>query len=641
MQSAPAERRRWRPWQWALLALACLIVLCAIAIAILRSHLEQHVLGEIARRTGREVRVDGAFEARLLAVHPRLSAQAVTIGNPAWIPAGHMAEIKQLAIVLDWHLGTPLLQVRSLDLHGVVLHLQRDADGAANWQLHKGGGGRGPALLRHLQARDVQLDLHDARRHLDFKGTLSVGDVPGRAGPAPLRLTATGTLNGRPATILMQGEPLATARAAGPYHFTLEERTGKAHLSGDGDLATPFDLRYLRGTFNTSGPDLRDLYYLVGLRLPHTGAFRLTGVLDRQLDHFVYRDLHVTSGASDMSGTLTVDVKAGHAHTDGELTSQHLRLADIGSRAAGLEPPAGAAPALRVPDTPFPLAGLRGGDLQVRFHAQQLEAGHELLHSASASIALQRGVLSIADAQARLGDGSLTGRARLDAQQTPPRGELELRADGVQLDRLTAGGAREPPVGGALSARLQLSGHGASAHALAAAADGTLTAVIPKGVMRASLAELSSLDVTGALGVALHADAQTGIRCGVASFVVHQGVADLQTLVLDTDAALITGKGSIHLDSEAIDLTLRGRPKHPALGIRSAVAVAGTLAHPQVHLAGHQVLAQTGAALALGALLTPVAALLAFVSPGLTHDVNCAALLAQGESTANAPSRSH
>jgi hypothetical protein len=613
------------------------MVLCAIAVAILKSHLEQHVLGEIARRTGREVRVGGAFELRLFSVHPRLNAQSVTIGNPPWSPAGHIAEIDQLALVLDWHLGTPLLKVRSLDMHGVVLHLQRDADGNANWQLHEGGGGRGPPLLRHLAASDVRVDLHDARRHLDFKGTLSVGDGPGSAGSAPLRLTATGTLNGRAATILMQGEPLAAARASGPYHFTLEERSGKAQLSGDGALAQPFDLRYLKGTFSASGPDLRDLYYLVGLRLVHTGAFKLAGVLDRQLDHFVYRDLHITSGASDMSGTLTVDVKAGHAHTDGELTSQHLRLADIGARAAGLEP-AGATPALRVPDTPFPLAGLRGGDLQVRFRAQQLETGHELLHSASAIITLQHGVLSIADAQARLGDGTLAGHARLDAQQNPPRGELELRAEGVQLDRLAASGAREPPLGGALSARLQLSGHGASAHALAAASDGTLTAVIPEGVMRASLAELSSLDVTGALGVALHHGAQTTIRCGVASFVVHQGVADLQTLVLDTDAALITGSGSINLDSDAIDLTLRGKPKHPALVIRSPVAVAGTLAHPQLHLAGHQVLAQTGAALALGAVLTPVAALLAFVSPGLTHDVNCAALLAQSKSTANVPS---
>ena len=39
--------------------------------------------------------------------------------------------------------------------------------------------------------------------------------------------------------------------------------------------------------------------------------------------------------------------------------------------------------------------------------------------------------------------------------------------------------------------------------------------------------------------------------------------------------------------------------------------------------------AQAGGAIALGMLLTPVAAMLAFVDPGLTKNAACAALLAQ------------
>jgi hypothetical protein len=83
------------------------------------------------------------------------------------------------------------------------------------------------------------------------------------------------------------------------------------------------------------------------------------------------------------------------------------------------------------------------------------------------------------------------------------------------------------------------------------------------------------------------------------------------------------------MDTEALDLTLRGRPKKPQLALHAAVAVGGTLRHPQVRLVGREVAAQAGAAAALGVLLTPLAAVLAFVNPGLQRDADCAALLAQ------------
>jgi hypothetical protein len=72
--------------------------------------------------------------------------------------------------------------------------------------------------------------------------------------------------------------------------------------------------------------------------------------------------------------------------------------------------------------------------------------------------------------------------------------------------------------------------------------------------------------------------------------------------------------------------------------LRSAVAIRGTLSKPEVRLSGHGLLAQTGIAVALGAVLTPLAAVLAFVNPGLVHEPDCAALLAQAAPTAPPPS---
>jgi hypothetical protein len=92
---------------------------------------------------------------------------------------------------------------------------------------------------------------------------------------------------------------------------------------------------------------------------------------------------------------------------------------------------------------------------------------------------------------------------------------------------------------------------------------------------------------------------------------------------------LITGGGEAHMDTEALDFWVRGRPKKPTLRLRSAVAVRGTLSHPQFSLGAGGATAQAGAAVALGVVLSPLASVLAFVSPGLAHDADCQGLLAQ------------
>ena len=100
---------------------------------------------------------------------------------------------------------------------------------------------------------------------------------------------------------------------------------------------------------------------------------------------------------------------------------------------------------------------------------------------------------------------------------------------------------------------------------------------------------------------------------------------------------LITGKGALHMDSESLDFALHGRPKHSEIALHEGIALRGTLTNPEVRLTEHDALAQMGAAVTLGALLTPVAAVLAFVNPGLAHNADCYALLGGAPSAAGTP----
>jgi len=80
---------RYLPWLRTILLLfgAGLILLTAAAIFGARE-LKGPLLRVIAARTQREIRVDGRFDLQLLSLHPTLSAEQVSIGNPPWMPAG-------------------------------------------------------------------------------------------------------------------------------------------------------------------------------------------------------------------------------------------------------------------------------------------------------------------------------------------------------------------------------------------------------------------------------------------------------------------------------------------------------------------------------------------------------------------------
>jgi uncharacterized protein involved in outer membrane biogenesis len=128
------------------------------------------------------------------------------------------------------------------------------------------------------------------------------------------------------------------------------------------------------------------------------------------------------------------------------------------------------------------------------------------------------------------------------------------------------------------------------------------------------------------------------IRCGVARFDIANGSANAQSFVLDTQDVLITGRGKIDLGSEKLDLTLQGQPKKFHLvRVRAPVDIKGQLTKPTFGPDKGQLIKQGGIAAALGTLLTPVAAVLAFVDPGLAKDQDCSQLLAQARSGPAAP----
>lgn len=621
-------KRPWLLWTGAILLVLALVV-AGLAVSLDAGYFRGPALRYLAARSQRPIQVGGIFELHLFSRTPRLVAERVVIGNPPWTAAGTTAEIAELSMAIElpgWGHG---FGIAKLEMRGTKLHLTRDSSGHANWQWRDPDKttSHGLPIIHSLGMKDADVELDDGLRHLVFKGTVSAQD--GAAETHPVLIEGKGQLNGRAATFSITGDALATASHDKPYHFSFLEHSSGSRLTGRGYLPRPFDFNQLDTTFDAAGEDMKDLYFLTGVTLIDTGSYRLSGKLARRGTSSIFSDLIATSGQSDVRGTLSIDTSSGRPKLDADLNSRVVRMLDLGLKAAGRQPADPDAPPLLLSNAMINPQVVRHGDASVKFHARRLDIGRISLHAIEARMTINHGEVVVAPLSAEILQGKLSGNLRLDARKDMPAAVLDLKITDLQLAQLDPASSGQPPLEGALQARVMISGQGRSIHQVAASANGTVTAIVPQGAIRTSLAELAGLELAGLGRMAAKNKQETEVRCGVASFLAHDGTLTAQSLVLDTGPTLVTGEGDIHLDSEALDLTLRGHPKSPVLfRLRTPVRVRGTLTHPTMEVKPGGTAVQTAEAVALGVILTPLAAVLAFVDPGLAKDADCAALLA-------------
>jgi uncharacterized protein involved in outer membrane biogenesis len=617
---------------WTAGALGALFALAAaLALAMEAGYFRGPLIRFIAFHVGRTITVDGDLHLHVLTLHPRGTAERVTIGNPPWVPPGTTAAVGRLSFALEWPWVHRPLGIIELTMEDAILSLSRNDAGLANWQWTDP---RVPddtlyPLLRRLSVPSAHVLLKDDTRHLQFDGTIMVTEPSPKEGPPPLRIEGTGQLNGRAVRFGIDGDPLAAADHAKPYRFKFEEQSSGSQLTGGGALPRPFDFRLIDAEFTATGEDLEDLYFLTGVNLINTGRYRLAGKVARRGSKTRFTELQASSGQSDAHGSASIDSSGARAKLDIDLNSQNLRMADLGLRAAGRDPQGGSGPQWLMSDAALNPRAWRQDDTVATFRARRLEVGSIPVQDVAAALAVDHGILTVTPLTGHVFEGALSAHVKANLTTDDPADNLDLKISDLNLERYLPHGAAEAPLKGLLQARVLAKGHGRSLHEFASSADGTLSAAVPHGAIRAVLADLAGLDLR-AIGLLFDKHGpEKPVRCGVASFEAHDGLLAAKTLVLDTEQVLIIGEGTIHMDSEAIDLTLRGHPKRPGFRVRSPGLVRGTLSHPSFAIQPRDAVAQTAAAVALGVLLTPLASALAFVDPGLTKDADCAALMTE------------
>jgi uncharacterized protein involved in outer membrane biogenesis len=663
---------------WTAISLGGLVVIVLLALEFMDWNLFKHPIERMASaKSGRTVSI-GDLNVHVWSWTPTVTMKRLILGNPPWEANRPMAKIERLEIRVKL---LPLLKgeviLPRVALLKPDLYLHQDKSGRANWTFEnkaptneRASGPTKLPVVRDLLIDSGTLTLADDIRRLKVDGTIQAAEKASKEDAKPFRIEGKGTINDQPFELKVAGGPLMNLEPEHPYPFKLNITAGDIKVDSDGRVLKPFSLAQLDFDVTLSGQDLAEGFYLTQLALPNTPPFSLHAHIARNGMRVGVTDIAGKVGGSDLEGKLDIDATRKRPSVTGDLVSAQLRMKDLavtlGSKPKGgnsLDAKAEAAegqkqrqpkekapppdPNARLfPDAHLQVERVRAMDGDVHFRAKSIEAGSIPFKQVALHVKLDNGLLALDPFAFEMPQGHLTGNVKIDARKNVPKVHMDVRVKDIRLDQLKGKGKgkgkapdgkaapdAEAPLGGIMEARAVIDGTGDSVHTVMSNANGVFTAVLPNGEVRSAFAELTGINVAKGVGLLLTKPTDRAeIRCGVAQFNIKKGVMSAENLTFDTQNVLIKGKGDIKLGPEELNLEIKGEPKKIRLTrLRTPIEVKGHLLKPSVGIDVGSTAKQGAIAAALGAIATPIAAVLAFVDPGLAKDQNCAAMLAEAE----------
>lgn len=644
---------------WAVLGLMAALVLCVVLISTVSwtaakpwinrqasalAHRQAGVEGDLTLRWVKPT--DQAGWRRWLP-WPEIHAENITLGNP-WDASGNMAEITSLTVVFNpWALFAHTVQIRRLDIEDSALSFERRADKTNNWTFgaDDGSPSRWNFELQNIHLKNVAVRAVDVTRELDLKGTVNSAQASSSGSPYGVGWTASGTYRGEPVEGKGQlGKILSLQQSGTPFPVQGEARIGATTIAVEGSFTRQDTQTLLDVKLKLAGDSMSELFPIIGVVLPTTPPYHTEGRLMKTLaqgnDTWRYEDFKGVVGESDLEGTLQYQLREPRSILTGELESRLLRFQDLGplvgadtsdakgktaKKAASAQPKDKALPVKRID-------AKRWGamDADVKFTGHKILRDKDLpLDNITAHLTLQDRVLSFTPLNFGIAGGTLSNTIRLDGRSEQIDARLKTVAKRLKLKELFPGAKTMDASFGQLHGDISLAGRGTSIATLLAHSNGTIEAIVSRGTISKLLLETAGLNIANIVITKLFGDKQITLNCLAGDFKVTNGLVQTRVFKLETEEAVVDITGQVNFANEGLDLDVR--PANKALRIftlRSPLYVKGTFKHPDVGVQKAPLAARAGAAIALGVVATPFAAILPLLNLGTEDSDNCAELLA-------------
>lgn len=426
---------------WALGGLAALIAILVVLVATFDwNRLKPRINAQVSEALKRPFAIEGdlAVNWRRPAEEsgwlpwPRISAEALRLGNPDWAEGERFVSLERVELSLSpLALLGRTVRIPQITLGGPEASLQRLADGRANWTFEQGDEAEDKkpspwtldigtvqfdrALVRlddRVLKADLQVEVTPLGAPIPFEqivGEAQAGRAA-RGGGRPQDYAFAWKAQGR-----YQGQPLSGEGKVGgllalqdselPFPVQVDLRAGKSRLRAEGTLVSPRTLSVLDLRLRLSGDSLADLHPLIGVTLPDTAAYSTEGRLSADLRaadgaEYRYRDFSGKIGDSDIHGNLAYVAGKPRPKLSGELTSNQLLFRDlgplIGADTGTKREESGQPPDKALPVEEFRTERWRDMDADVRFEGKRIVRSKELpITDLSVQVHLENGRLRL------------------------------------------------------------------------------------------------------------------------------------------------------------------------------------------------------------------------------------------------------
>lgn len=450
------------------------------------------------------------------------------------------------------------------------------------------------------------------------------------------------------------GGMLSLRSKTNPFPIQADVRNGTTRVQVAGSVQDPLNLGGLNIRLRFAGDTLANLYGLTGIVLPDTPPYETDGHLIAQFQQkagpvFRYENFNGHIGDSDIHGSMTWSQTKPRPKLEGTLESRQLRLADLGpligvksgkgsdktEKAKAERGEVASQPADRVlPHDKFDTKSWGTMDADVKFSGKRIEHSDALpLSDLYTHLVLKKGDLLLDPLRFGMAGGNLNTTLHMEGDHTPMRARADLHARNLKLKQLFPGVKTMQKSMGEINGDATLSGTGNSVADILATSNGDLKLLMNDGVISRSLMEIVGLNVGNYVVGKLFGDDEVRINCAAADLNVTNGLASSRLFVFDTENAVINISGNTNFANERLDLSINPESKGiRMITLRSPLYVRGTFKNPDAGVKAGPLLARGAAAVALGTVLTPAAALLALISPSDNEQNQCTDVLKQMKS---------
>ena len=584
---------------------------------------------------------------------PHLVAQDVHVGNPAGLPAQDMASVGQFAFSLDL---LPLLQHRIsipvLRFDTPQVQLLRDAAGHNNWTFQQNHPSHWKLDLQRVVFSKGTVHYNDALTHTDATAELDTINADPRYG---VSWQLRGKWNQQDISGSGQaGAVLSLQQQTTPYPVAARLKVGATSIEVEGTVTKPAALAALDLRLKLSGASMARLYPLTGVLLPETHAYstegHLTGTLGAGGSRWIYDQFTGRVGNSDIGGHLEFKTGQPRPLLSGSVQSKLLQFADlaplVGADSNASKQARGVAPDQPgnkvLPVETFKTERWTALDADVNYKIQRITRDKDLpISNVVATIHMKDGVLMLTPLNFDIAGGTFASNIELDGSGRQIKDAIGARlkagARHLKLRQLFPRMDAMQATVGEVNADISLSATGNSVASLLAHANGELKSVINQGSVSKLLLEEMGLNIGNVVLAKLFGDKPVKLNCMVTDFGVSNGLMQSRLFVVDTDDAKLNVDGTVNLDNEQLNLTLRPDTKGlRVFSLRSPIYVRGTFKDPDVSVDKGVVAMRAGGALAL-AVVAPVAAILPLINAGPGETAGCGALLSQAGGKPVAP----